>query len=385
MLQKIIIIIAIGLLTLFAAEICVRALAALQPLETDPVFGLRPNIDGNDSDSRGFRNQYALATATIVTLGDSMTLGGNATREESWPAVLSGFASLPVYNMAMSGYGPVQFTAQFDPVLTRSYPDVLSMHPKLVIVGLYPNAIDGSYDMVYEREYWKNLRNPEHVGIDSDNISNETVDPESISARRITGYISGHSMAFARFADVTRGLRQLLNLAKTDQDHDEDLSGLAIKYPSPVFLVSESEIETMLTPHQHAQLIDLSIKRSKEGWRIIEDRIRQIAKMTNDAGVRLIIFEIPTKEQVYIEHLGSSAGGVPEELAKYKLVSDGYRTSLEKLCSGADLECISALPALVDALKNKQRTWSNSKESHPTAAGYRIIAGVVMEYLQENR
>jgi hypothetical protein len=60
-------------------------------------------------DSRGFRNEAALAHPDIVVIGDSQTWRSNVSRDQAWPQILSKQLNRTVHNMGMQGYGHVQY------------------------------------------------------------------------------------------------------------------------------------------------------------------------------------------------------------------------------------------------------------------------------------
>jgi hypothetical protein len=95
-----------------------------------PQFGvmIAPNARGHDR--WGFRNSAVPAHVDVLALGDSMTYGTYATREEAWPSVLAHEAHVTVYNAGMGGWGPSQYACAM-----RVYGRVL--HPKAVVIGLY--------------------------------------------------------------------------------------------------------------------------------------------------------------------------------------------------------------------------------------------------------
>jgi hypothetical protein len=99
---------------LFLSEVVVRTVL-------DPVDYLNPTlvvdkylnhrIEGYSGghDEWGFRNYRKPASAEIVCIGDSMTYGVSALASESWPAVLAQIQHKTVYNLALGGYGPIQY------------------------------------------------------------------------------------------------------------------------------------------------------------------------------------------------------------------------------------------------------------------------------------
>ena len=72
--------------------------------------GLRHYVpDTCQIDANGYRNTHVPAHADIVTLGDSNTWGASVYADETWPRVLERETGLSTYNIAMPGWGPVDF------------------------------------------------------------------------------------------------------------------------------------------------------------------------------------------------------------------------------------------------------------------------------------
>lgn len=366
------------------AELGVRFLVAISPNDRDPILGLRPN-SGADADLRGYRNREALATATVVALGNSMTLGGNATREEAWPQVYGVLATTTVYNMGASSYGTVQYFALLD--------RAIALAPRVVVIGFYTgNDVIGSYDMAYENEYWKWLRSEEYqpdeeaggipderivvsMGIESGTLSYRT---HELALR-----LREHSMAFARFADITRTLRERIGAAQTEEDNAKSRNLLAERRPDLVLSVEDKGIETSLNPVQQFEAIDLSRTKTEEGWRITRTLLREMSERAKQAGVKLVVMVIPTKEEVYLDYFRATKMVIPEGFSEYHSASVRLNEAIREFCSNEHIECFSSLPALSAALLRGERIFSNSKESHPLPAGYRVIAEVLDAHLRK--
>ena len=88
------------------------------------VFRLSANAPGHDA--LGFRNATVQPRVDVVAVGDSMTWGINASREEAWPQVLGRRAARSVYQMAHGGYGPVQYLALAEEASTFEPPPCAS-------------------------------------------------------------------------------------------------------------------------------------------------------------------------------------------------------------------------------------------------------------------
>src|SRR5262245_42445916 len=75
----------------------------------DPILGSRIKPQTTGHDALGFRNTEVPQSANVVAIGDSQTYGVSAGRDDSWPHQLGMLLSEPVYNMALGGYGPLQY------------------------------------------------------------------------------------------------------------------------------------------------------------------------------------------------------------------------------------------------------------------------------------
>ena len=95
----------------------------------DDRLGERPNPALPDHDASGFRNPLVLEQADIVVMGDSQTYGHSVSRMNAWPTLLSDEIGVSTYNMAFSGWGPVQYYLVAD--------EALALNPRLLVVGLY--------------------------------------------------------------------------------------------------------------------------------------------------------------------------------------------------------------------------------------------------------
>lgn len=383
-LKEVMVFVLLSVAALCFAEYATRFLVSLEPVTTDPILGLRPTA-GAESDSRGFRNKEALATSTIVALGDSMTMGGNATREEAWPQVLGELQSVSVYNMGMSGYSVVQDSALFD--------QALALKPIVVVVGLHLGTnIQNAYDMVYGNEYWKTLRNPELLT--KEDLVTAPDDRIVLSMGIEQGtfkyhfhqaglWLRAHSLAYARFSDVTRSLRQRIGIANTLQDNEKNLTLLAHNHPDLLYETKDAGIETVLSPEQQFDSIDLSRSETREGWRITQELFTEMKVKTMRTRVRLVVLIIPTKEQVYVAHWQNHDGNIPQEFLRYANVSKLLIIEIRNFCAKKEMECIFPVEQMSAALKDGKRIYSNSREPHPLPLGYRVIAETLDEYLRK--
>ena len=111
---------------------------------------IKPGSGGHDA--WGFRNKTVPASTNIVAIGDSQTYGASAAAKDSWPSTLQRISKLSVYNLALGGYGPVQYFHLLTTYATK-------LKPKIIIVGFYfGNDLLETYRIVHNNKHWQYLR-----------------------------------------------------------------------------------------------------------------------------------------------------------------------------------------------------------------------------------
>lgn len=375
-------------LALCLAELVLR-LASPAPVLEDPILGniMRP---GGEYDANGFRNAEVLSSASLVALGDSQTQGNNATREEAWPQVLGRLATTSIYQMALGGYGPVQYDYLAD--------QALPLHPKAVIVGFYfGNDLDDAYRLAYTYDHWKDLRDKdftiattstEGVGaIDYRTLLQTGLPPDSLQFKiyQVRLWIRAHSLLYAKLGDATRVLREKVGVAKSKDEKIAQVADYASLHPDLVYNVDESGIETILSPAYRIGTVSLSEPQTREGWRITENRFRDIGQKLRNADTRFILLVIPTKEEVYLLHMKHKTGKAPDVFALYNKNESELEERTKELCKREHIDCIFALPAMAAALDRGEAIYGKTFDGHPVPRGYRVIAETVYQYLKEHK
>src|SRR5262245_48740245 len=123
------------LVCLFISEAVLRLLFEpvdyLRPYTVDDrILGHKVEPYSAGHDAWGFRNKSVPTKADIVAIGDSQTYGVAASAANSWPAVLQRLTHKSVYNLALGGYGPVQY----DYLLENK---AILLNPATIVVGFY--------------------------------------------------------------------------------------------------------------------------------------------------------------------------------------------------------------------------------------------------------
>jgi hypothetical protein len=370
---------------LILGEVAVRLFekAPDEVVVSDPVLKYR-TLQGVDIDARGLRNREALATATIVVFGDSMTAGNGVTREEAWPHVLETLSTTSVYSYAVSGYGPVQYLSQSDASL--------SLHPSFALVGLYTgNDLYDAYDLAYHFDEWKGLRDPGFTATETPLIDADVRTQVLAGAPKGTLsytlftlrlWLREHVHLYALVGNATRELRERSGVAQTETQKLADVSTMNMGDSSLAYVYDqEPELRTILSPVYRRDVVDLSVPTTKEGLRITRDCLRAMReRFAKGGGVRMVLVIIPTKELAYTLFMDKRGESYPEALRVYR---DKELAMIEAVKSIAknDFAVIDVTGGYVDALNAHQPIFKPVMDGHPNALGYRVIAETVMREL----
>lgn len=289
----------------------------------DPLVGhRRPSLflehsrSTGPSDLLGFRNRAVPVAADIVAIGDSQTLGVNATMDTTWPSLLA--AMLPakhpsVYNISQGGWGAVQYLYMFD--------KALAFRPRVVVVAFYTgNDPTETVRLAYAFEPWAFLKGeggkPAHA-------------PSAWPPREADTWK-------VQFAD---GVATALNAASRLTSNDRD-------YPA-----------------------------TGEGYRLMGEVARRMDEAAGRAGVALVLTVIPTKELALAAKVGREGLTAPDDYRK--LVADEranvreLATTLRALPHATYVDTVAALQG---AALGDRPLYQEDVNGHPVARGYAVIA-----------
>jgi hypothetical protein len=126
--------------------------------------------------------------------------------------------------------------------------------------------------------------------------------------------------------------------------------------------------------------LDLDEPRVSEGLRITELALATIKERVTAANVKLAVLLISTKESVYSELLNSERKSVGN-YARLVSMEQQARDDALSICAEDKINCVDALPDLRKAIEQRQQIYPSTTESHPNAAGYRILALKVSDAL----
>ena len=149
-------------------------------------------------------------------------------------------------------------------------------------------------------------------------------------------------------------------------------------------LDSRPPFPTLFTPYDRLQGVDLSSPKIREGLEITLKLITRMRRRTDEAGARLLILLIPTKETVFAGLVdGSRDPGcldvIQRVVSNEQLIRDRIVEELKREGT-AYLDVLPALRSGVQAAT--ERLFLRSVDSHPNQRGYRIMAAAIAPYVK---
>jgi len=350
---------------------------------TDPYLGWRGN--GKGFDINGFRNEQVLTQADIAVMGDSMTYGAGSEINQAWPQVLAKISQKSVYQMALGGYG----TVQYDYLLDQAF----KMQAKTIIFGFFIG--NDFYDVLrtaYTNPHWQQLRNSNYAFKDfvtpaeAEELNGLMVhNQENYLIKWIkqeTNWLTSR-LYLSRFISVL--ISTLSNQKNTGDRSISDSKVLSYlnEHPGAGYMYTSSPQETFLIPTY--SLINLTDNDLVEATRINNNLFLESNNKVKQNEASLIIAIIPTKELVYASALLRQGQVLPQLLSDIYAKENGVLENTQKFCSDNNLSCIFMLEPLVEKFIQGQVIYHNSIDGHPNTQGYKIIAQAIANYLNSQK
>jgi len=336
----------------------------------DTKLGWRPNPNSPEHDSRGWRNENVPDRAAIVALGDSMTYGVWARRNDAWPQEMERMGGMKTYNMAFSGYDPTQYLLLSD--------EALELQPKLVIAAVYSgNDFWEAYSSVYTDGRLPELRSKDKALLNEFSARNKEVSVESESSllfephRGLKDFLAEHSKIYA-----------LLWLFKAMFIPDHTWPWFWTKFEASRFppweVFEYGEVCTILTPTYRLLGLDLKDPRIREGLRLSLIALKETNDRLKGARVRFLVLFLPTKELVLEPFLASASMKDPETYNRL-LQNEKFAWNMmrEYLVSNQVL-FVDALPELQRSVRAGKNPFLINHDAHPNREGHRAIAATVL-------
>jgi hypothetical protein len=356
-----------SILSLLAAEFVARTV--LDPVDylnpavvNDEFLGHRIASHSGGHDAWGFRNKQVPKQADIVCIGDSATYGVSALAYESFPAALAKIRGRSVYNMALGGYGPIQYLH-----LMRT--EAVKLKPKVVIVGFsFATDVLESYNVVRFNKNWSS-----YGGLGEAVEGGKFIHPDR-PGKFLGGFRAWLSENSVLYAVASR--HPIFNFIRKR----ETVTRMA---GETFFTFRDQKHDTMLSFDRRGSGLDMTDVRLKAGFDIAKRALHDMRQEAEKNHMRFVVVLFPTKERAYGKLL-EQAGviGSHPQFAEVLRQEDSARNEMIGYLHGQKIEVVDLLAPLEAGLAEKDMF--PTTDGHPNPEGYRLIAETIDRYLNEN-
>jgi lysophospholipase L1-like esterase len=313
--------------------------------QADPYLGFvyPPNYEGRferddgafaftfATDEHGFRNPSPWPErAEIVVLGDSMAFSYGVEDEQAWTALLA--ADLPgtrIINLGLIGAAPQQYQRIYEKFGQ-------ALRPSLALFCLFPcNDLPdaGRFDEWLQAGSPGNYDEWRHGG-------GHDAEQRTIRHQLDRSYLA----TFLRYARQNLGSR---------------FSGRTLDFPDGSRL--------QLVPAIYARNETLA-QPSHPSFRLVLDAVRRTRALAQETGSQFLVLLVPTKEEVYL----------PLVDEKPPPATAPFATQFEQ----DGLPYLDLTPYFQARARQGERLFFEV-DGHPNAAGYRLVAEVVLDHLRD--
>ena len=334
----------------------------------DPVRGHRigPGVQGHDA--QGFRNSEVLKSPDLITIGDSMTYGVLAPMGESWPAHLSRQLKLPVYNLGLGGYGPLQY-------LDVARTEGRKAQAKTWLVAFYVgNDMMDAYNTSHDLESWASWRlsaRPKGQLLAFDVIGASATPQKRFESMR--HWLARNSMIYSAVRVVLQPyLARGDGAQATGGDRD-----MLWSFASP----NQASLATAFQPKPMLAAVDLAQPEVAEGLRLTERVLGELQREAASQQARLLVVIQPTKEAAYCARL-LPTGDLP---AAHRKLCELEPQLIAKLVTAARDKGIAVhdlTPDLAKDLAEGRMPYRADRDGHFTGAGNALMAGHIAAFVK---
>jgi hypothetical protein len=338
----------------------------------DPVLGQRIKPYTTGHDALGFRNAELPESSNVVAIGDSQTYGVSASRDGSWPHQLGDLLDKSVYNMALGGYGPLQY-------LYLAEHETKKLRPQQLLVGFYfGNDLIDAYRLAYHLPYWKSWREKE---LAENNGSKEwptaNVEPKKHFAY-IRDWLSRHSVLYSMFR---------VTLFPWLASKEQDLIAKKVTSDQQIVWIDPSvhSVRTIFTPQSRLSALDLQIPSIQEGMRITKRAFAFLQEEAVTQDAELLIVLIPTKERVYCQYFKDSGGIMPKTYNSLCDAEERTKSDLEQFFNIKKIDYVDVTKAMEEQTYKHIQIYPKDSDGHPLKIGYGVIARTVYDAMHRKQ
>ncbi len=343
----------------------------------DPVleWRIKPNAWGHDAN--GFRNRSVPTHVDVVAIGNSLTWGINVKRREAWPQALEKISGYTVYNMALGGYGPVEYNILLDRALQYS--------PNDVVIGFYfGNDIYKSFEKRNtfkqapknsKEEKTEVVKQLEKMEDERNRFVAEYRGPTS--ARECVDFLK-RQLSLYRFV-LKSGLWPITTVILKY----EKLRAWAVRHPNDGLVYEKDGVRTILDFTYRLVELDLSNHEISDGLELSKEIFVDMKRKTDQKHVQLIVLFLPTKEFVYQQAARDQFGKLSYSYERLLQMESEIREELTTFLKAHNIQVVDSYPILSEAVRRHEVVYPASNDSHPLVHGYFLISLEVSNTLKK--
>jgi hypothetical protein len=344
----------------------------LATLIDDPILGTRIKPHTTGHDALGFRNPEVPEQVNIIAIGDSMTYGVSAVRDGNWPRQVSILLHEPVYNMALGGYGPLEY-------FYLAEHDAKKLRPRLLLVGFYfGNDLMDAYHSAHRRRYWYSWRETDSKDAEQTEFDQAWKAEPQKRFVALRDWLSRHSVLYSMFKVTVMG-----RLALWEKDR------LASQVTPDVQMIwidpSKHSVRTIFTPQLRLSALDPQLPSVQEGLRITKRAFTSLRSDADAQGAQLLVVLIPTKERAYCHYLKDSGAHMPNALVRLCDAEQRDKEDLEQFFATREIEYVDVTGALEEKIHEHVQIYPTDSDGHPQATGYSLIARAVYDAVHQQQ
>ena len=359
---------------LLVSEFLIRQI--LEPIDysrpsakKDEILGHKIEPYSGSHDAWGLRNRFIPKQVDIVAIGDSFTYGQGVPRYSSWPAVLERESHTPVYNMGMGGYGTVEY---FYLLKTKA----LLLNPKQIIVAVYlGNDLMDTFNAVYSRPYWSQFRNLDLNYSETDRSQFVFYDRLEKSRRlfsQLRVWLYRHSVLYNVFKAIfAEKIAQLKFQQNKSENH--------------LTVFEDAYLRLTFSPQHYLALLNLEDERIREGIRISLQMLLKMSKLCKENQVSFGVVLIPTKVNIYAEHLQSQSHIAPATIINKLIAHENQVIKIfQAFLKKNNINYIN-LGIELKPIKDKYTLYPAHDDAHFNSEGHVVIGQILARWLRKQK
>ena len=338
------------------------------------------------TDADGFRNSATKPSATdVAALGDSFTDAMTLPAGLSWPSRLASLLDVKVRNYGTAGFGPGQ-----ELLVLKEY--ALALRPRRVVVGFFAG------NDLYDAERF------------AASGGDRGVPPISAQGWKFKDVIARYDELYVM--SLYKGVAALLSdrdWRQADEGSFQvDYSGEDLRAPEAtrpgfdrgLFIVpiaGHTLRFAFLPPYLDRLELSREQLRASRGWELTRRSYREMERLVQAQGGRLIVVFIPSKAQVYLPLLSSSFSPIELQQALSFCLGEspsspsvdammrnrlGLNDLMRDFCAAEGIAFLDLTTVLQTKLGAGYNTYFPD-DSHWNATGHEVAAGAIAKFIRE--